>query len=106
MKPLLLGLPVLVRLFLVDLLLVFVAVLGLVEPDLNGDEVLVHAVDHVFILPLNHHLVRVGVLDPIEPVLGAGKAVGLAEDVILNSVLLVLRLLQFALHLQRHNELS
>ena len=49
LQPLLLSLSVLVGLLLVDLRLVLVAILSLVEADLNGDQVALHPCNHVLV---------------------------------------------------------
>ena len=63
LQSLLLRLAVLVSLLLVDRLLVLITILRLVEPDLNGDEVRVHAVDHVLSLAFDHFGLVVLVFD-------------------------------------------
>lgn len=63
LKSFLFGLPVLVSFLLVNLLFVLEAFLRLVEADLNGNEVSLHAVYHVFILALDHKLVVMSVFD-------------------------------------------
>ena len=65
LKSLLLGLSTSLGFLHVDLVLVFIAVLIFVEPDLNGDQVGIHAMDHVLVLTLHHHLVLVVRLDTI-----------------------------------------
>ena len=54
LQSLLLGVPIPLRFFHVYCLFVFIAVLGLVEADLDGNEVGVHAMDHVLSLPFDH----------------------------------------------------
>ena len=54
LQSLLLSMAISFRFFHVNGLLVFVAVLRLVEADLNGDQVRVHPVDHVLSLSLDH----------------------------------------------------
>ena len=97
LESFLLGLPVLIRLFLVNLLLVLEAVLRFVEADLNGNEVGLHAVSHVLILALDHELVVVSVFYFVKLVLGASQTIGLAHDLVFDVVFFVLRLLKFSL---------
>ena len=66
LESLLLCLTMSLCFFHVDLVLVFVAVLRLIEVDLDGNEVGLHTVDHVFVLPLHHQLVLVGPVDAFE----------------------------------------
>lgn len=80
LEALLLGLSVLVTLLLEDSLLVLVAILGLIETDLDSDQILLHAVNHVLVAALHHHLVLVGVLDPIQGLSRVLQAIGLPED--------------------------
>ena len=88
-----LRLSVPVGLLLVDLLLVLEAVCAVVEPDLNRNEVLVHALDHVLVLALGHHLVVVLLFDRVQVVPGVAKPVGFAHNFLLDRALLVLGLL-------------
>ena len=97
LESFLLGLPVLVRLLLVNLLLVLEAVLRFVEADLNGNEVGLHAMRHMLILALDHHLVVVSVFYFVKLVLGISKTISLAHYLVFNAVLFVLRLLKFSL---------
>ena len=66
----LLSLTVFLSFVSVHLLLVLVAITKLVEPDLNRNEVSLHAVDHMLVGALHHHLPIVSVLDSIEGLLG------------------------------------
>ena len=70
LEPLLLRMPMPFGLLLVNSLLVLVTILGLIEPDLNGYQVLIHAVDHVLTLALDHFGLVVLVLDRLQPVQG------------------------------------
>ena len=63
LQSLLLRLPMLVGLLLIDRLLVFVTFLRLIEPDLNGYEITIHAMDHVLALAFDHLCLVVLVLD-------------------------------------------
>jgi len=76
-----------------DLLLILVAVLSLIESDLNGNQVWFHSVDHVLVRSLNHHLVLMGALNAIQPVLGVVQAMRLRIDVVLNGAFLIFGLL-------------
>lgn len=69
LESLLLGLPVFIGLLLINLLLVLEAVLGLIELDLNGNEVGFHASDHMVVRALHQNLLIVLVLYPVEVVL-------------------------------------
>ena len=71
LESLLLCLTMSLRFLHVDLVLVFVAVLSFIEVDLNGNQVRLHTVYHVFILPLHHHLILVGPTDAVEDLLCA-----------------------------------
>lgn len=97
LQSLLLRLAVLVSLLLVDRLLVLITILRLVESDLNGDEVRVHAVDHVLSLAFDHFGLVVLVLDRLELVEGVVEAICLAADSVLDGCLVDLRLLQLPL---------
>ena len=97
LQSLLLRLAVLVSLLLVDRLFVLITILRLVEPDLNGDEVRVHAVDHVLSLAFDHFGLVVFVFDRLELVEGVVEAVCLAADTVLDGRLVDLRLLQLPL---------
>ena len=93
LETLLLGLSVLVRFLLVHLLLILETVLSLVEANLDGDQVLLHAMDHVLVATLHHHLVLVCVLDSVKSLPGLAQAISFAEDVIFNGRLFILGLL-------------
>ena len=99
LQSLLFGLSVLVSLLLEDSLLVLKTILSLVEAYLDGDQVSLHAVDHMLVGALHHHLVLVGVLDPIQVVLGLCKPARLLKDRVFNRVLLVFGLLEIPLHI-------
>ena len=73
LKSLLFGLSTSFGFFHINLVLVFVAVLVFVEPDLDGYQVGIHAMDHVLVLTLHHVLVLVVRLDTVERVLGVGE---------------------------------
>ena len=96
LETLLLGLSVLVTLFLENLLLVLVAILSLIETDLNRDQVLLHAVNHVLIAALYHHLVLVSVLDPVKSLSRVAQTIGFTENRVFNRILLRLRLLKLS----------
>ena len=97
LQSLLLRLAVLVSFLLVDRLFVLITILRLVEPDLNGDEVRVHAVDHVLSLAFDHFGLVVLVFDRLELVEGVVEAVCLAANTVLDGRLVDLRLLQLPL---------
>lgn len=96
LETLLLGLSVLVTLFLENLLLVLVAILSLIETDLNRDQVLLHAVNHVLIAALYHHLVLVSVLDPVKSLSRVAQTIGFTENRVFDRILLRLRLLKLS----------
>ena len=75
LQSLLLGLSILVSFLLEYLSLVLIAVLSLIEADLDGDQVTLHTIDHVLIGALDHHLVLVSVLDAIKSVFGVRKTI-------------------------------
>ena len=97
LQSLLLGLSIFVRLLLVHSLLVLVAVLSLIEPDLNCDQVRVHTMNHVFPLPLDHLGLIMLILDLLQSIHGRVESVGLAAYTIFDRRLLNLRLLQLSL---------
>jgi hypothetical protein len=97
LESFLLCLPVLIGLFLVNLLLVLKAILSFVEADLNSNEVGLHAVGHMLILALDHHLVVVSVFNLVKFILSAIQTICLAHDFVFDAVLLVLRLVKFSL---------
>ena len=96
LETLLLGLSVLVTLFLENLLLVLVAILSLIETDLNCDQVLLHAVNHVLIAALYHHLVLVSVLDPVKSLSRVAQTIGFTVNRVFDRILLRLRLLKLS----------
>ena len=97
LKALLLCLSALISFILVDLLLVLMASLALIELNLDGDQIRLHALDHMLVRPLDHHLVLVRVLDLIKLALGAFKAISLSHHTIFNTSLFVLGLLKVSL---------
>ena len=97
LQSLLLRLAVLVSLLLIDRLLVLITILRLVEPDLNCDEVRVHAMDHVLSLAFDHFGLVMLVFDRLELVKGVVEAVCLAADSVFDGCLIDLRLLQLPL---------
>ena len=97
LKSLLLGLSVLIRLFLVDLSLVLVAVLCLVEADLDGNQITLHATDHVQVGALHHHLVLVRVLYTVKGALSVRHVTRLVCIALLDVGLVALGLLQLTL---------
>jgi len=100
LQSLLLGLTVFLGFLLENLLLVLEALRRFVLPDLNGNQVRLHAVDHVLVGPLHHQLVLVRVLDSLQSVHGVLEAVCLSENVVFNRALLGLCLLQLPLNIQ------
>ena len=70
LQPLLFGLSTPLSFLLVHLVLVLIAFLGLIESYLNGNQVLIHPMNHMLVGALNHHLVLMVSLDSIE---GAGS---------------------------------
>ena len=70
LQSLLLSMAIPFRFFHVNGLLVFVAVLRLVEADLNGDQVGVHPVDHVLSLSLDHFGLIMLIFDGLKSVQG------------------------------------
>lgn len=104
LQTFLLGLSVSVRFFLVDLLFILETLLSLIESDLNGNEVGLHAVDHVLVLPLHHHLVVVGLFDLVELVLCRAQTIRFPHHRVFNRILVSLRLLQFSLHRQNRGQ--
>lgn len=97
LEPFLFGLPVLVSLFLVNLLFVLEALLCFVEADLNGNEVSLHTVHHVLILALDHELVVICVLNFIKLFLGIAQTSCLAHNLFLDATFFFFCLLELSL---------
>ena len=70
LQSLLLSMAISFRFFHVNGLLVFVAVLRLVEADLNGDQVRVHPVDHVLSLAFDHFGLIMLIFDGLKSIQG------------------------------------
>ena len=98
LKPLLLGLSMTLGLFSVHLMLVLITILSIIELDLDSDQVLVHPLNHMLVLPLYHHLVLVSVVDTVKDILSIGKTRFLVVVLILNSCFICLGLFEFSLH--------
>lgn len=96
LETFLLSLSVSFSLLLVDLVFILEAILRLIESDLNGDEIRLHAMDHVLVLPLHHHFVVVGLFDLVQLILRRRQPSRLLHHCLLDRVLLSLRLLQFS----------
>lgn len=101
LETFLLSLSVSFSLLLVDLVFILEAILRLIESDLNGDEIRLHAMDHVLVLPLHHHFVVVGLFDLVQLILRRRQPSRLLHHCLLDRVLLSLRLLQFSLNITR-----
>ena len=86
----------------VNLMLVLITILSFIEFDLDSDQVLVHSLNHMLILPLYHHLVLVSVIDAIKDILSIGETCLLGIILILNSCFISLSLLKFSLHTFAH----
>lgn len=98
LEPLLLGLSMTLGLLSVHLMLVLITILSIIELDLDSDQVLVHPLNHMLVLPLYHHLVLVSVVDAVKDILSIGKTRFLVVVLILNSCFICLGLLEFSLH--------
>ena len=98
LEPLLLGLSMTLGLFSVHLMLVLITILSIIELDLDSDQVLVHPLNHMLVLPLYHHLVLVSVVDTVKDILSIGKTRFLVVVLILNSCFICLSLFEFSLH--------
>ena len=73
LEPLLLGLSITLGLLSVHLMLVLITILRIIELDLDSDQVLVHPLNHMLVLPLYHHLVLVSVVDAVKDILSIAK---------------------------------
>ena len=62
LESLLFGLSMTFSLLGVHLMLILITILSFIEADLDSDQVLVHPLNHMLILPLYHHLVLVSIL--------------------------------------------
>ena len=98
LEPLLLGLSMTLGLLSVHLMLVLITILSIIELDLDSDQVLVHPLNHMLVLPLYHHLVLVSVVDAVKDILSIGKTRFLVVVLILNSCFICLGLFEFSLH--------
>ena len=98
LEPLLLGLSMTLGLLSVHLMLVLITILSIIELDLDSDQVLVHTLNHMLILPLHHHLVLVSVVDTVKDILSIAKTRFLVVVLILNSCFICLGLFEFSLH--------
>ena len=85
LEPLLLCLSVTLGLLSVHLMLVLITILSFIELDLDSDQVLVHSLNHMLVLPLYHHLVFMGVIDAVKDILS------IAETSLLGCVLILYR---------------
>ena len=97
LEPLLLCLSVTLGLLSVHLMLVLITILSFIELDLDSDQVLVHSLNHMLILPLYHHLVFMGVVDAVKDILSIAETSLLGGILILNSCLISLGLFKFSL---------
>ena len=97
LQPLLLCLTVSLRFFHKDRLLVLVAILRLIKPNLNGDQVGIHALDHVLSLTFDHFGLIVLIFDFFKSVRGLVQSGCLAINAILDRRFVNLRLLQLSL---------
>ena len=79
-------------------MLVLITILSIIELDLDSDQVLVHPLNHMLVLPLYHHLVLVSVVDTVKDILSIGKTRFLVVVLILNSCFICLGLFEFSLH--------
>ena len=98
LEPLLLGLSMTLGLLSVHLMLVLITILSIIELDLDSDQVLVHTLNHMLILPLHHHLVLMSVVDAVKDILSIAKTRLLVAVLILNSCFICLGLFEFSLH--------
>ena len=98
LEPLLLGLSMTLGLLSVHLMLVLITILSIIELDLDSDQVLVHPLNHMLILPLHHHLVLVSVVDTVKDILSIAKTRFLVVVLILNSCFICLSLFEFSLN--------
>ena len=98
LESLLLGLSMTLSLLGVHLMLILITILSFIEADLDSDQVLVHPLNHMLILPLYHHLVLVSVIDTIEDILSSAKTGLLGGVLILDRCFIRLGLLKFSLH--------
>lgn len=99
LQSLLLGPTIFVRLLLIHSLLVLVAVLSLIESDLNCDQVTVHTMNHVLALSLDHFGLVVFILDRLKLVESLVDSASFALDTILNRCFIYFGLLQISLFL-------
>ena len=88
LHPLFLGLAALLTLLVHNAFLLLEGLVELVGLDLNGDQVLLHALDHVHVGPLEHLLEVVLFLDLAEFVVRALDEGSLPEEAVLELVLL------------------
>ena len=98
LEPLLLGLSMTLGLLSVHLMLVLITILSIIELDLDSNQVLVHTLNHMLVLPLSHHLVLVSVVDTVKDILSIGKTRFLVVVLILNSCFICLSLFEFSLY--------
>ena len=97
LEPLLLRLSVTLGLLSVHLMLVLITILSFIELDLDSDQVLVHSLNHMLILPLYHHLILVGVVDAVKDILSIAETSLFGGVLILDSCLISLGLFKFSL---------
>ena len=99
LELLLLGLAVTLGFFHVDGVLVFVAILRLIEPNLDGDQIGVHSMDHMLSLAFDHLCLIMLVLNCLQPVKCRIQPRRLAIHTVFNGRLVDFRLLQLPLFL-------
>ena len=92
LEPLLFRLSVTLSLLGVHLVLVLITILSFIELDLDSDQVLVHSLNHMLVLPLYHHLVLVGVVDAVKDILSIAETSLLGCVLILNGCFISLSL--------------
>ena len=97
LQSLLLCLSVPFRFLLVDRIFVLVAVLSLIESDLNCDQVTVHTMNHMLALSLDHFALVVFILDRLKLVQSLVDSASFALDTILNRCFIDFGLLQISL---------
>ena len=97
LEPLLLRLSVTLGLLSVHLMLVLITILSFIELNLDSDQVLVHSLNHMLILPLYHHLILVGVVDAVKDILSIAETSLFGGVLILNGCLISLGLFKFSL---------